>query len=57
MTHISIYKGAQGACIIITPALARNLVAQSAFEGRNFRQVPIYFHMGRERELWIKCLV
>ena len=44
MVPISTYKNAQGTCIIITPALAPgNLVAHSAFEGRNSCRVPIYY--------------
>ena len=57
MAHISIYKDAQGACIIITPALAPATLWRTVhFEGVNSCRVPIYYTWV-ERQLWIKGLV
>ena len=58
MADVSIYKDAQGACIIITPGFSPgNLVAHSAFWRNKFLPGTHLLHLGRERQLWIKCLV
>ena len=60
MAHISIYKDAQGTCIIyhypdFSPG---KLVAHMQCIWRNiFLPGTHLLHLGRERQLWIKCLV